>query len=138
MSGSGATEAACWQHYFNDMLLYRTQVIVLVWKQFEAKLMLLYDLAFCLLLTSLVGADDLRVLLVWTALFPGIALVIFSGASRYPLEAMDPACVANLAAHVGQTLSRSRHAQRDGFWRTVLWQSCLYLWSYCWAWPKTL
>ena len=58
-------------------------MIKLVWEQFEAKLMIFYDMAFCFLLSSLVGADDLRIFLIWTALFPGVVLVIFSGSLQF-------------------------------------------------------
>jgi hypothetical protein len=62
-----------------DYFCYQAAVIVLVFKQVEAKLILAYNFGFCVLLSVLIG-KDLRLLLVWSALFPGICLVTFSDA----------------------------------------------------------
>ena len=43
--------------------------------QVECKLILFYNLAFCVLLSYLMGSD-MRVLLVWTALWPVIRAII--------------------------------------------------------------
>jgi hypothetical protein len=52
-----------------DYFCYQAAVIVLVFKQVEAKLILAYNFGFCVLLSVLIG-KDLRLLLVWSALFP--------------------------------------------------------------------
>ena len=56
--------------------LYRLRVLVGgAQGQVECKLILFYNLAFCVLLSYLMGSD-MRVLLVWTALWPVIRAII--------------------------------------------------------------
>ena len=70
-------------HYFNDMLCYQAGVIALVAQQVEAKLIFLYNTLFCMSLTYIFGADDMRWVIIWTALFWGINLVAFADACTF-------------------------------------------------------
>ena len=55
--------------------LHRLRVLGAAQGQVECKLILFYNLAFCVLLSYLMGSD-MRVVLVWTALWPVIRAII--------------------------------------------------------------
>lgn len=114
-------------HYANDYFCYQAAVIVLVFKQVEAKLILAYNFGFCVLLSVLIG-KDLRLLLVWSALFPGICLVTFSDAVssnsiRCPLR--SALCTASCEClirvctvhHLRRHSARSKQGRRNERWR---------------------
>ncbi len=71
-------------HYFNDFLCYQSNIVVLLCKQAEAKLIVFYNTAFCILLSILVQDD--RTYLIWGPLFLGINLVTFSDACAFQAE----------------------------------------------------
>ena len=63
----------------------QASTIVHLLGQIETKICLLYSFGFCVTLTSFIMTDptDKRWLLIWTAVFPGLCIVIFQDACTF-------------------------------------------------------
>ena len=63
----------------------QASTIVQLFGQIEIKICLLYSFGFCVTLTSFIMTDptDKRWLLIWTAVFPGLCIVIFQDACTF-------------------------------------------------------
>jgi hypothetical protein len=72
--------------YVMDLCTMDVRVMGLVFRQIEAQLLMLYNLFFCISLNILVGWDDIRTMLIWTAIFPGIIVVTFSDAIAFEAQ----------------------------------------------------
>lgn len=66
------------------LVVYSCQVALLL-HQIETKIMLVYNLAFCVVMTTSIMTDpaDNRWLLIWTAVFPGFLVVTFQDACTF-------------------------------------------------------